>query len=145
MALIHCTFCKRSVVQLLDIDVCMNCLQLENDAIRIYAIKQYLEKNPDAKFKEVKEALNIDQQTMDRFLREGSIELVGKSDIEKVEREERAKKIENLRKQMSSNGLYNNLATKTNAGPRNYYSYGSQLVKDLNEKRNRNSQDDLSR
>ena len=147
MACIQCNFCGRTTIQSLDIDVCTMCIKRGNDAIKIYAIKKYLEKNPDARIREIREALEIDQETLDRFLKDGSIELVTNVDTEKMRRIER---LENFRKQVNASGIYgnkqNNTYNSTNRNT-NYYNQRSQLLYDLERKRENTSgkDDDLSR
>ena len=130
MPCIQCDFCKKTSVQSLEIDVCTRCLQLGNDAIKIYAIKKYLELNPDAKYTEVLKALNINKETLDRFIQEKSVELINPPSVNK-RHEEGHKKVQNLRKQLSYTPNYSRPSGNIE---RNYGR--SQLVIDLDEKKN---------
>ena len=131
MPVIKCNFCGRSATQSLEIDVCMSCLERGNrgnDQILIYAIKQYLEKNPGAKVREVKRDLKIEQLTMDRLLNEGSLLLVNGTDLERVEpnrtSSEHERKVQGLRSQLANPGRYGGYNTR------------SKLVEDLEKRRN---------
>lgn len=76
MPYIKCQSCGNGYVQTLDIDICTKCIKLGNDKVKILAIKKYLEKHPEAKFKEVSQALGIRREIMDRFVKEGSLRLI---------------------------------------------------------------------
>lgn len=134
MPYVTCNFCGHAGIQELDIDVCMNCItrgNAGNDAILIYAIKKYLEKHPGVKVREVKKDLRIEQKTMDRLLKEGSLQLVNGTDLESLEPikpdtpdDRKRQKIQNLRSQLANPNSYGG-----------YYGK-SKLVEDLEKRRN---------
>lgn len=131
MPYVTCNFCGHAGIQTLDIGVCMNCLErgnTGNDQILIYAIKQYLEKNPGAKVRDVKRDLKIEQVTMDRLLKEGSLLLVNGTDLERVEpnrtSSEHERKVQGLRSQLANPSRYGGYNTR------------SKLVEDLEKRRN---------
>ena len=131
MPYMKCKFCKHEGIQALDIDVCPNCLKYKGDSVKIYAIKKYLEKHPGTKLREISEKLKIDMKTLDKYVDEGSIQLVGAVELDEKERD-RQRKVQNLRQQLSDMENYDK-STKVSNPYRNRYG-NSQLVIDLQEK-----------
>ncbi len=131
MPYMKCRFCKHEGIQALDIDVCSNCLKYKGDSVKIYAIKKYLEKHPGTKLREISEKLKIDMKTLDKYVEEGSIQLVGAVELDEKEKN-RQRKVENLRQQLSNMENYDT-STKANTPYRSRYG-NSQLVLDLQKR-----------
>lgn len=139
MPYITCQLCGSGVVQSLDINICTRCIKIGSDKTKILAIKKYLEKHPKAKFQEVSRALGINQATMDRYIKEGSLMLIENGEetidinqLQEQEREDRKEKRRNLARQLSDMDNYSR--QRFNEEER------SQLLIDLEKKRDSGQQ-----
>ena len=140
MPVITCMICGSTAAQSLDINICTKCIRMGNDGTKILAIEKYLEKYPNATINDLTQFLHIDRIDVDRFIKQGSIKLI--PDESKIcilqnaddKYKNRDKRREQFIKQIAdfpSNSPNTNQIYKNN-------DTESQLVKDLEEKRNQN-------
>ena len=102
MPYVKCTFCGKSGIQALDIDICSTCLKRDDDRIRVLAIKKYLELYPDAKMKDVSEALGIKMEIINRLIDEGSLLISYDEDGRVTNKEEKKESAADRRKRLIS-------------------------------------------
>lgn len=132
MPYVRCTFCGKSGIQSLDIDICSTCLKRDDDRVRVLAIKKYLELYPDAKMKDVSEALGIKMEIINRLIDEGSLLLDYDEDGRVTNKEQKKESAADRRKR-----LINQLAANTSQGNENSNNGNSRLVNDLTKLRGR--------
>lgn len=130
MPYVTCTFCGKSGIQSLDIGICATCLKRDDDRVRVLAIKKYLELYPDAKMKDVSEALGIKMEIINRLIEEGSL-LLSYDEDGRVTNKEPKKETAAQRRQR----LISQLSSTTVQGNSNLNNGNSRLVNDLNKLR----------
>lgn len=133
MPVITCMICGSIATQSLDIDICTKCIKIGNDKTKILAIKKYLEKYPDVNIKDISKYLYISRSDLDRFIEEGSIDLIqdGNKICISQNTDDRDKRRELFKKQITT--FYPN-SSNVNQNRRNI-NLRSQLVKDLEQKK----------
>lgn len=132
MPYITCAICGKGGIQSLEIDICTACLKRKDDRITILAIKKYLDLYPDAKMAEISEELGIKMETINRFIDEGSIQVIYDDDgIAKIVNDRKENPFEVKRKKfLKEMSEYRRNQDVTKKSP----NIGkSKLVKDLNE------------
>ncbi len=118
-------------------------ISLNTDTLKILAIREYTIKYPSAKVFEVQQNLCIPGEDLDRYIEEGSLQLIYEEDGVKVAKTPEKK--ENKRKQQTISQLAEIYNTNNKRGPREFYNGKSKLVEDLKKRKEMLNKDEKER